>query len=272
MKLAVLRKVARVIGKHLPLPLVIVLFVFTLTGVSIPKDYELYKKVGFFVIRPYKYGLYLTQQNSKIFYNVSPYQFYYLNDSGDKENLLNWSEEIHSKETQLNKGQKVFYSLLSYLKLADPKATFKNDNKSLVLNSHIEENKILLKLSKNTFTQANSQPLYVTLSFNEKDIVFDDKNSVYSTITSEELKDINKNLKTALKISEASFSNETNVETIYILNPELNGYLYIPANTPNQVIEKIDLQNNLLEVRVTSYDTDTPTIEFFTKDTDQLLK
>lgn len=242
-----------------------------LYGVAIPKDFDIYKKVGFFVIRPYRYGLYLTQQNSKIFYNVSPYQTYYLDGQGNKENLIRWETPIYSKESQINfdgskKYQTIFHTVLSYLKVQNPSATFTFNKNELVLDSRVEGNKIAFVISRNTFTLSNSRTLFMTLSFNQDDIIFDEHRVIYTQSTdAETLNDIN----TALGLNLNPAQNPKGYldsKTLYIFNRNLNGILKIEVKNNNQEVAKLNFEENIIEFKVLDKKGERPYIEIEVSD------
>jgi len=265
-KFKIPKKISSPIQKYSPLITIPILCVIFLYGVVIPKDFDIYKKVGFFVIRPYHYGLYLTQQNSKIFYNVSPYQAYYLDGQGNKENLIKWETPIYSKESQLifdqsKKYQTILHTVLSYLKLQNPSATFTFNKNELVLGSRVEGNKIAFVISKNTFTLSNSRTLFMTLSFSQDDIIFDENGFVYTqSADADTLNDINNAL--GLNLKPAQNPGEyLDSKTLYVFNRDLNGILKFEAKNNNQEIAKLNLEENLIEFKVLSRGLEKPYIE-----------
>jgi len=92
----------------------------SLNGIYTPPGQDIYKKSGHFVIKPYKFGIYIEQGKSGKFYNFSPYDFYYENkNSNIKERLLYYSNEIYSKESQYTSKKfrtpyQVYIAMLSY--------------------------------------------------------------------------------------------------------------------------------------------------------------
>lgn len=246
-----------------------------LYGVKVPKDFDIYKKVGFFIMRPYHYGLYLTQQNSKVFYNVSPYQAYYLDGQGNKENLIKWENPIYSKESQLlydgsKKYQTIGQSVLSYLELQDPTATFSFSKSELVLESSVENSKIAFIIGKNTFTTSDSRTLFMTLSFNPSDIIFDEHGNVYTSSTDlEVLQDINNALNLNLKPAQDPLEYR-NSATLYVFNKDLNGVLKLEVKNSNQEINNLNFEENLIVFKLISKGLEKPYIEVAVADNFEL--
>lgn len=146
------------------------LVVISVKGANIPVDKDIYANVGRFVVRPYSYGIYLSQTPSGIFYNFSPYDAYY---EQNKEKLIKWQEPpIVSKESKLKKDtnaiETLFHSVLSYFGIRNPTATFEQQDANVIkISSIIEKNRLVVTLSSKIDRPFTSTIL--TMSFNDSD-------------------------------------------------------------------------------------------------------
>lgn len=105
----------------------IIILAVNLILISTPRDRDYYKKLGYFELRPYKYGLYLTQRNSDLFYNFSPYDFYYGNNPSDKvikiQNKVA-ANEFGDRNQFLENLNSTYNGMLSYFNILSPTVSF----------------------------------------------------------------------------------------------------------------------------------------------------
>lgn len=252
---------------HIPyyklLPLVL-LFI-ALMGISIPSGEDIHMKIGTFNIRPYNYGLFIEQANSAIFYNVSPFNFYYentafkqisANETSEASQLKDYflpftgeiSLESNLKSSPLKTPILLVKTALSYFHKENPSATFSNTAVEASRNG----NTAIFRPYK---TGRDLKGLIMTLSFNESDIVFDQEGTLYTNVDQEVKEDFQKVYELTLEASESSESSvsylqgiqPSRVQSLFVYNYRTPGIFKIKSNNEVQQIRHIDFENNLIE-------------------------
>ncbi len=266
-------------NKLLPLALLFV----AIMGISVPNGEDIHMKIGTFNIRPYNYGLFIEQANSAIFYNVSPFNFYYANSSNYentafkqisanettessqlKDYFLPFTGEIsmeaNLKSSPLKMPILLYKTALSYFHKENPSATFSNT----AVEANRNGNTAIFRPYK---TGRDLNGLIMTFSFNDSDIIFDQKGTLYTNIDQEVKEDFEKVYEFAFEIQESSESSEaylqeiepSGVQNILIFNHTTPGIFKIKNNNGIQQIRHIDLDHNLIEFNL--LDQNDPRIE-----------
>ncbi len=236
----------------------------TLYGINIPRDLDIYSKQGWFVLRPYKYGVYLTQPNTGVFYNFSPYDAYFQKGTETPEKLLKIGEgtELISRESQLlrdtlNRPVAAVYAVLSYFSMVDPSATFNAAGKKMVLSGRFEGNTAILQINRNELNLRNERELYLALSYNEEDFLLNENGSTLIQREPQDIDEINKIYgKALITPSPAQGRNSTEgVNKVIIFNKALNGAIAVDALSDSFEFSFIDTANKLIYFRSKTPDT-----------------
>jgi hypothetical protein len=232
-----------------------------LYGTPSVRDRDIYKKVGYFEIRPYKYGLYMTVPGSGVFYNISPYDAFVRNSEGYQMNLITWENPIESKEPKeialtTTKHLQIMNTVTSYFGTNDPKATFESEGYKINYSSEVTGNKLRVYVREHTLNNLTpGSKLVVGVTFNDSDFVFDEKGTEYNQDEQEELNSFRKaydfdltaydlqNKPQWLKIPDS-------VQYLLITNREHNGVMRIGVKGPNHRIETVDFVNNVVEFTI----------------------
>ncbi len=233
--------------------LLIGLLGISLHGRPIPRDKEMYKKIGRFEVRPYKYGLYLTQPASNVFYNISPYDFYYLEPQGQEHRLLErGSTEVFSNEYWLTQSSSSFpaklSSVLSYFNYQNPKSTFLIPNEKTVLLSEKINNSLFVTLSQYSIDIPTNN-VTMTLSFNSNDFIFDDSGNLYNNPLPEDVSDFVKVTQFPLKYYQFESPKRYIVgqQYLFIANRSVPGVIRINLHDPQYDVVYVNLEKQLIE-------------------------
>lgn len=181
-------------SRNLELVLVGILSLVIALGRPLPFGTDYKKQEGRFTVRTYKYGVFINQPPSRIFYNFSPYDAFYLDHNGNKQRFAYWDNVITSKENSYKDGiiTPQIVSLLSSFNLLQPKATFASEAGKTVIKTKTEDNQIRAYVAENPYVN-NSQESVITLSYNPTDILIDGNlNLIDTSIGKELLTDIEK--------------------------------------------------------------------------------
>lgn len=156
------------------------LLFLALYGRKVPVDKDVYRRIGYFTVRPYKYGLYLTQEPNGVFYNFSPYDF--MVETADKKTNLVF-EGYSSESSYRYKNHSVqtkAASLLSYFGLTNPSATFITESGKVTLASERKNNEVDIYLKNIPHDFEESGFITMTMSVNPSDLIFDEKRTLYT--------------------------------------------------------------------------------------------
>ncbi len=242
----------------------ILLIVVGIRGVFVPKDLDKYNKVGYFQVRPYKYGLYLTQKDTGIFYNLSPFNDYLLPHN---TSLLNYSEtqtianESVRKTDFISSYGTAFDTVMSYLGLYTPTATFETQEEKVTYKYNNQSNKLTFSITSNT----DYQNLVRTLSINESDIIYDNNGVLYSNTDPETVSLLNTVYKKTIETKVTDWNEkQTNPMYLYVYNPHTNGQIEIPVDTNSFKIS--DVNTALLRIEFQMLNSQDSTIYFEVKE------
>lgn len=218
-----------------------------LLGYVVPRDKDSYKKIGYYTLRPYKYGLYIGVNDSYNFYNFSPYNDFYINSDDKETHVLDYNKPYFSEESKSEKAathiQRIIPSIKSYFGLQNPVATFKIGNKILVYRSEVHNKNLRISVDTSNWGDSYIKGFVMTLSFNDGDIIYDDTGKVYTDTALETIDMVNRVAKTTLKRSERPYSpNE--VKTLFIYNPKTNGVIKV-----NDVPFEVDFAYRLIKFK-----------------------
>ncbi len=240
--------------KYLLYVVCLIIIALGAAGAYVPKDLDKYKKVGYFQIRPYKYGVYLTQKDSGIFYNFSPFNDY-LASAIPKDFILKYDSNITSEESVkqndfIDKYEILADSIKSYLGFYEPKATFKFANNQLVYKTSLLNNRLSVEYLENI-----DSSIIHTMSLNNTDIVYDSFGNVYSNTDPETISLFNNVYKKTLNTEIKLWNIDNKPEYIYIFNPETNGQITITRENKNYKINNLDMVNLLIEFNTSEQNT-----------------
>ncbi|OGC50728.1 hypothetical protein A2716_01680 [candidate division WWE3 bacterium RIFCSPHIGHO2_01_FULL_40_23] len=234
-----------------PLTLLILALIYSFYGVTTPPDAYISKKIGKYKIRPYKYGIYITDSPSGIFYNFSPYYSYFTDNRGIKNYLLYFDEEVPSEEYKIRNDPFLpkITSILSYFNLINPSATFKSKNTEVKLTSSSSRNQLVLKLDK--FRDKNRKPQTIpvlALTVNESDFIFDDRGKLLSPKAEDDIQEFHRTYNILLHNQEESSESAkgpTKPSYIFIFNPRTSGILRT-TNSKKDALITLDNQKHRL--------------------------
>lgn len=236
---------------------VTVLMAISLYGNETSRDMEMYKKIGWFIIRPYRYGVYLTQQDSGIFYNFSPYDTYRINEQGENKTLLPEGTGLQSLESNLYKDKlkkplAAIYSSLSYFNKTNPIATFNQNGKKIVFGTSTIGNKIRFNLIQDSVNTSNTGQLFLALSFNEGDFIVDQNGTLISGNPSKDVEEINGLIGNNIIMTASSNPNETliGVNKLLIFNKKIGGVIGVDNSSQEYTLDRIDLDKKLLYFKI----------------------
>lgn len=245
-------------------------FVAVLTyGRRIPTDKDIYIQENRFTIRPYKYGLYITEAPSGIFYNFSPYDSYYTDDTNAERRIMSLEETTISNETSLRFNNQSlvskYFSVLSYFGFIRPTATFETPNGNVVVEAESEDNKIHFRLKEVPAERLKSDKLTLGLSYNEEDFIFDISGNIYSDsdiqAVEEFIEPIELNLKPTEDLSEKKGIRYK--EYLFIGNRETTGVIAINLNNESYNDIFINTNKDILEFEVNTTENATVTVELY---------
>lgn len=232
---------------------VIGLLAFSLYGRNIPRDKDMYRRVGRFVVHPYKYGLYLTQPASGIFYNFSPYDAYYIGEEGLEHRLVERDPmEVYSDEYKQTQKTKSFrnkvYAVLSYFNYFDPSSTFSTSKGTTKLITEAEGNALYVILDK-TFYDMPADKVTLTLSINPDDFVFDDSGNLYNIFPPEEVSDFIRAAQFPLSSHEFEGSKRyvLGQQYLFIMNKNMPGVIRLSLNEPQYEVVYVNLDKQAIE-------------------------
>jgi hypothetical protein len=228
----------RFIQHTLLLFLAVTLILVAISGRRVTKDQDVYQEVGRFIVRPYKFGIYLTERDSGIFYNISPYNDGILTPEANeysKEYL-----EITANRFLSNRKN----ALLTYFGLNFPKATF---NRYTYTAPAIDDSTIVSSVENELKVGIGQR----TLSYNEEDFILDQDANIITPTTQEQMGDVSKILGKKVRESTSSqlLMDIKDKEFIVIANEKNTGALKISLSEPNYVTAYLDKENNLIDIR-----------------------
>jgi hypothetical protein len=218
------------------------------------------KTVGSTNLETYKYGINLNQ-NLEVFYNLSPYDSYFIVGKDEKRTYASWDNEIFSKETQIQHSflTSALESAIGSLNLNNPTATF---------DTEVGEVKFLTESKGNTITISLKSPethlprkSVLTLSYNTSDIIFDERGNTLNNPTPENVAKVanfynfvfDGNTEATPETTESTKSTGklSDTEYIFIFNPKATGVLGIDLSKNTGAT--INTQAGLIEFE--SYET-----------------
>jgi hypothetical protein len=250
-------KLKEIIKSILPLPIFAVLLIVSIIGLTVVRDRDIYRKIMPFELRPYKYGLYITVPGSTVFYNISPYDAYSIDQQGNKKLLITWEQNLPSQESRLiyrtsKRPTQVYYALLSYFKFGYPHATFVQGDKSLVLGSTTIGNNLFVNVGHDDFDNlGDKKSVIMAINYNDDDLVFDSKGNLYNYADQSVIDSFNKifsfNLKSApIQNQDVAFvPADTNY--LFIENSKFNGIMRFPINGRVSSLSSIYLKGKIIE-------------------------
>lgn len=230
----------RILQHTLLFSIAVALILVAISGRRVTRDQDVYQEVGRFIVRPYKFGIYLTERDSGIFYNLSPYN----------DGILTAEANEYSKEYLEITANKFLSNrknaLLTYFGLNFPKATF---NRYTYKAPAIGESTILSSVENELKVGIGQR----TLSYNEEDFILDQDANIITPTTQEQMSDVSKIL--GKKVGESTSSDMLmdikDKNFIVIANEKNTGALKISLSEPNYVAAYIDKKNNLVDIRTT---------------------
>ncbi len=257
------------LNKGLKLLLFICLLIVSLYGRSIPIDKDMYAEINRFTVRPYKYGLYVTELPSGIFYNFSAYDAYYTDPEGVEHRLMSQNPQIQSKESYLRYSSQAFiakaYSVLSYFDITRPTASFDTSSGEIILRAIPEGNKVHFRLEKIPEGLIQSDKLTLTLSFNEDDIIFDQEGNLYTDNENETIQEFTEISGFELKKLE-NLPQKIGVkykQALFVANKNTNGIIKIKLDNPNYNDSFVNLEKGLFEFDLVSKDSPEIVVELY---------
>jgi hypothetical protein len=249
------------------------LMVVVIYGAQTIRDKDFYNKAGFFEVRTSPYGLYLTVPDSGVFYNFSPYDTF-TKTPDTQNNLLVWEDNVTSQEAQiaetyLKKPIQIYNTILSYGGQTNPTATFIKGGRRTVYTSEVDGNTIYVKMPVNRILSiSHEENLYISLSFNENDYIFDEKGNEYNNRSPEDISNFNMIYPFRLNSMVKSSAQQeelllVGVNYLFIANRNYNGIIRVPINTPDYTLEKISFQYKLIQYLITNKNEPTIKVEIF---------
>lgn len=227
--------------------------------------------VGSFNLEAYKYGINLNQ-NRSTFYNFSPYDSYFVDKSGNKNDFATWEYEILSRESKATNNfiESIYTALQNSFNRALPQATFDTQYGTVRITTETNGNIIKIKLTIPKDIQTDKTTL--SLSYNTSDIIFTENGTTLNN-PNEELVSITSKFYSYLfdseNTKESTPSEKTKVtpKYIYIFNPNNTGVLVLNLNKNENV--EINTEKGLLEFS-SSQNEATAVIEVFNSFTESL--
>ena len=200
--------------------------VFVLSGAIFIDDAFIVKKVRKFEVKPYKYGLFISEPESEVFYNFSPYADYFL-DQDKKIRLVAWDQGFLAKEYsyKYNKLVPQLLTIATYFNLITPTATFDSSFGPIKYSARSINNLITVEISRK-LSGNPARKIFTEILLHENDYVFDEDLVLYSTQNSEELDKFKNFHQLELKhtLLEVAAS-EINSKYLYVINPSNSGVI-----------------------------------------------
>ncbi|MFZ5424215.1 MAG: hypothetical protein ACOZAO_00245 [Patescibacteria group bacterium] len=265
------------------LVVVIATVLISIGGKEIPIGTNVAKKVGRYSVKTYKYGVFLNQTPSRVFYNFSPYDAYYINDDNDQIRLLFWENLIVSSELSQPIGsfKSRLIALLSIFNQIQPKATFLTQDGPLVLETAVNNHMLNVKLAQSPY-EGWGHHTVLTMSFDDNDYIFTQQGNLLTEKDSEEVKEFEKffnyslnplnteieefseNLEETEMVKKTPTPEDLKVkEAIYIVNPKTEGVLRIKQEFNQDAVIEVNLEKELIEFVQPSWKKAEATIELF---------
>lgn len=223
----------------------IFLIIVSLYGVLIPHNSPAIS-AGNMQITPYKYGLYLDQNQRKIFYNFSPLNDFILNNDNSRNNLLTTRENYKSSfESSYWKG--IIDSIKGYL---NPKSTsiYFNGKEQIMYTATTQGNKFTITRDVAFSSNNNSQKtLSMTMSFNGDDFVYDKSGNLYNGFLISNVEQFEKSYGISLNPSLGDLLIPIKDNVIFISNPNVAGTIAIKAKANQQLF--VNINTKLIEIQ-----------------------
>jgi len=208
----------------------IFLLLFSLWGVK-PTTTTPFIQIGHFRLSQFTKGLALYQQDKPYFYDLSPYDDYFIDQNGEyetlitKEDIMEGRFKINSDQNPIKKRIDYFSSLFGFYQ---PIVTYQNQSQIIKYRAEINGNSIEIIRELSGFPQLKQEMARgIIISFGPNDYVLD-----------QQLNLIQNEGESPMLWEEVPFS------FVFILNPKLQGAFQILAQ-PYQKI-KINKLNHLL--------------------------
>lgn len=157
----------------------VLLLGFTLYGTSEPWNKDLSAKINSFILKPYKYGIYLSPIQGE-FYNFSPYDFFLKYEDNTIEKIIDTKSTVMAEEFTIQATilkEKVDI-IKSYFQLSFPTVTFMDETTNISMRTSVVGNKLYI-WAENIPQRLRKNSLVLTMSFNEYDCVFDSAGNLH---------------------------------------------------------------------------------------------
>jgi len=204
-----------------------------------PSFDESYAQVGHFRLSAFPIGLAFYQQDRSFFYNISPYNDYYVDSLGRRYTFITKDDVIYGRfKTDLGEGllkDRLDY-LLTLFGRASPSITFR-DSPQLSYRAQINDREIVITRQISNYSPLdNLASAGLTLGYDCRDFVFDSNKNLYSLKSEQEALawELNKfDPPTDLVLPTWE---EVAADKIFILSPTLTGIIQISAGGEQKLL------------------------------------
>ncbi len=226
----------------------------SLAGTVTMEDSYISGRLGKFTIKPYRYGLFISEPDSAVFYNFSPYNDYSYFEN-KRHPLIYWNESTLAQEYLFGRAPILprLLSVLSYLNLMRPAANFDSIRGPIWYKADLTDNRALISLIDKSASYPEEASFSMTMTFNDQDFLFDQKGELYTNKTTEDIELFRRFYQFDLKMNESTESAvQINPRYLFIINPTTSGILRLNCTKENIKQVTINKELRLIEFELTS--------------------
>lgn len=234
--------------------LLFLVLTISLAGTISMEDSYISGRLGKFTIKPYRYGLFLNEPDSSVFYNFSPYNdFSYFNN--ERHPLIYWNESTLAQEYLFGRSPIIprLLSVLSYFNFISPAANFDSIRGSILYKANLKDNKAIISLLDKSASYPDEASFSMTMSYNDDDFLFDQNGELYTNKSADDIELFRRFYQFNLNPSESTESAMLiNPRYLFIINPTTSGILRLNCTTENIKHVTINKSLRLIEFELTN--------------------